>query len=70
MDIGLFSQISESIRGNDFRLHHRRFRLDIRKNFINKEVVKHWNRVSREAMKLLSLGVVKSHVTVALTDMV
>lgn len=70
MGIGLSPQISKSIRGNYLRLNHRRFISGIRKKFINKQVVKHWNRVSREAMKLLSLDVLKSHANVALRDMV
>ncbi|KGL77443.1 hypothetical protein N309_00710, partial [Tinamus guttatus] len=52
------------------KLHQKKFRLDIRKNFYIERVVKHWNRLPREVMKSPSLAVFKKRIDEALKAMV
>ncbi|KFO80641.1 hypothetical protein N303_04583, partial [Cuculus canorus] len=51
---------------NAYKLERGRFRLDMRKNFFTMRVVRHWNRLPREAMDAPSLEMFKARLDGAL----
>ncbi|KFR10453.1 hypothetical protein N306_07766, partial [Opisthocomus hoazin] len=55
---------------NGCKLKEGRFRLDIRKKFFTKRVVRHWNRLPREAVDAPSLEVMKARLDGALSNLV
>ncbi|KFW10125.1 hypothetical protein N326_03705, partial [Eurypyga helias] len=55
---------------NGYKLKSGRFRLDIRKKFFTERVVKHWNRLPREAEDVPSLEVFKARLNEALSNLV
>ncbi|KFW89311.1 hypothetical protein N336_12395, partial [Phalacrocorax carbo] len=55
---------------NGFKLKEGRFRLDIRKKFFAMRVVRHWNRLTREAVDAPSPAVFKARLDGALSDLV
>ncbi|KFW66404.1 hypothetical protein AS28_03885, partial [Pygoscelis adeliae] len=55
---------------NGFKLEEGRFRLDIRKKFFTMRVVRHWNRLLREAVDAPSLEVFKARLDGALSNLV
>ncbi|KFO75104.1 hypothetical protein N303_07602, partial [Cuculus canorus] len=55
---------------NEYKLERGRFRLDIRRNFFTKRVVRHWHRLPREAVDTPSLEVFKARLDGALGSLV
>ncbi|KFP99560.1 hypothetical protein N329_06200, partial [Haliaeetus albicilla] len=55
---------------NGFELKEGRFRLDTRKKFFTVRVVRHWNRLPREAVDAPSLEVLKCRLDGALSSLV
>jgi len=68
---GHFTRVcSDRTRGNGSKLQEGRFTLDIRKKFFTLRVVKHRNKLPREAVDAPSLAVFKARLDGALSNLV
>ncbi|GAB0190842.1 hypothetical protein GRJ2_001549500 [Grus japonensis] len=68
---GLFTRAwSDRMRSNGLRLKDGRFRLDVRKKFFTVRVMRHWNRLPREAVDAPSLEVFKARLDEVLGNVV
>jgi len=51
---------SNRTRGNEHKLKHRNFFLNMRKNFLPLRVTEHWNRLPREVVDSRALEILKT----------
>lgn len=69
MGVILFFQVTtDRMRGNGLKWHQGKFRLDVRKNFLTKRVIMHWNTLPR--VELPFLEAFNRHVDAVLRDLV
>ena len=65
--VRLLSVVSSAkIRGNRYRLEHKRLHLNTRKHFRTVWVTEHWKRLPREAVESPSLEMFRSHLDLVL----
>jgi len=60
---------SDKTRANSFKVKEGRFRLDMKNKFFTMRVMRHWQRLPREAVDVPSLAVFKARLDGALSNL-